>query len=230
MTFEAFKREIIERIRKSEFNQFLFLYIKSKNWNDILKAFKFNGYYEWGFSNGIVDFDFLNEIPEEEREKENIYNRRLDLEDINGWVFLLNDGHLNLMQHKDYRCKIFMFGKSQFNVSSIENSMVDVEQYHASNSVINISDNSFLYCVQSNESVSDISAKGFSTIKMILNDNTISTINLYEDSFLDASTFWFSKLIVNRNKTTNNTFKQKEESPNFKIINKEKSQIILKNE
>lgn len=230
MTFEAFKKEIIERIRTTEFNQFLFLYIKAKTWSDILKAFKLNGYYGWSFSTGIVDFNLLNEIPEVERESESIFNRHISLENTNGLIYLLNDGFLQLHQNDDFRTKIYMFGKSEAQIKLHENSMIDIEQFHDSKIDIHLKDSSFLHSTQQDKTVSDIRAHGFTTIKLNLNDYSISDVNLYDDAYLNANTMWFSEININTNQNIANNTKLSYIEPNFKVINKDKSKIILKDD
>lgn len=231
MSFDEFRQEIIERVRRSEVNKFVHLYIKAKNWSDILKIFKITEYYEWSFENGIIDFELLYKIPEEIREKEGIYDRKFNLNDHQNLIFLLNHSDLTISQTGDVRCRIVMFGNSKVSAILQNNSMIDLEQYHNSCSQIITHDDSFLHALVAGESISTIQSHGNSTIKLEQNKNSKCSITIYDNSFLNAETLWFSQLnVIYGAKKSLLLSKEKSNIQglnNHKVLQRERSEITI---
>lgn len=230
MTFEEFRKELIQRVRKTSLNQFIHLYIKAKDWGDILRAFKKTEFYEWSFNQNIIDFDLLNEIPEEEREKENYYNRKAEIKDFKGVLVLLNEAEIILNQKDDLRCQVVMFGNSKLTAEITDRSMVELEQYHNSDANIEIKNDAFLYATQKNESKSKLISSDFATIRLILDNGSLSEVSILDESFLNSTTLWFSQLVINNPIQVLSVSNLKNSMKNHKVITKDKSQIIYKNE
>ncbi|TWP31887.1 hypothetical protein ETU08_00060 [Apibacter muscae] len=230
MTFEEFRKELIQRVRKTSLNQFIHLYIKAKDWGDILRAFKKTEFYEWSFNQNIIDFDLLNEIPEEEREKENYYNRKAEIKDFKGVLVLLNEAEIVLNQKEDLRCQVVMFGNSKLTAEITDRSMVELEQYHNSDANIEIKNDAFLYATQKNESKSKLISSDFATVRLILDNGSLSEVSILDESFLNSTTLWFSQLVINNPIQVLSFSNLKKTMNNHKVITKDKSQIIYKNE
>ncbi|TWP28431.1 hypothetical protein ETU09_05770 [Apibacter muscae] len=230
MTFEEFRKELIQRVRKTSLNQFIHLYIKAKDWGDILRAFKKTEFYEWSFNQNIIDFDLLNEIPEEEREKENYYNRKAEIKDFKGVLVLLNEAEIVLSQKEDFRCQVVMFGNSKLTAEITDKSMVELEQYHNSEANIGIKNDAFLYATQKNESKSKLISSDFATVRLILDNGSLAEVSILDESFLNSTTLWFSQLVINNPIQALSFSNLKNSINNHKVITKDKSQIIYKNE
>ena len=70
MTFEELKFQVIDRQRRLQIDQLLYIYIKAQNYGDILRAVKSTGNLDWILRNGFREL--AQNIPISELEAENI--------------------------------------------------------------------------------------------------------------------------------------------------------------
>jgi hypothetical protein len=184
MTFAEFKTELIDRMKRSEINQFLHLYIKTTDWNSIIKVMKQAGVYQWNFDHGVITHELLAEIPTAELEAELFYNSNTTLSDINSTIHVIG-GTLTLNQSGTNRCKVILLGGSLV-AESIDNSMIEIESYLNSDSTITANDTSFIHFTANKESTAVIEMKDNSIVKLINADKSNISVSLLNDSYLNV--------------------------------------------
>ena len=182
MTFEELKFEIINRQRRIEFSKLLHLYIKCETYKDILQVFKSEANIEWVLQNGF--YDLLQEIPIEDLEAENIFQRDISLSDQNKDIVILS-GTLTISQSGTNRCRIISDGAT-VNATINDSAMLEFEFYQSSNSSITANQFGFAFVTTKNDSYTSITANDQSTIKVIGYGNTVTDAIIGNDAFLNS--------------------------------------------
>lgn len=181
MTFEELKFEIIDRQRKKEIDKLFHLYVKAESYSDILKVLKSSGNFRWILNNGFRDL--IQYFPVEELESENIFNRSIELTDMNSDIIILSGGNLNLTQTGKNRCRVIVDG-SRISVDLSDMAMVEVESYQ--NAIVSIYNNNFAYAYLTtrNNSQVNLFGNGESTFYLNAWGNTIVEAQLQPKSYI----------------------------------------------
>ena len=182
MTFEELKFEIINRQRRIEFSKLLHLYIKCETYKDILQVFKSEANIEWVLQNGF--YDLLQEIPIEDLEAENIFQRDISLSDQNKDIVILS-GKLTIIQTGTNRCRIISDG-ANIDATINDSAMLEFELYQSSNANITTNQFGFAFVTTKNDSYTSITANDQSTIKVIGYGNTVTDAIIGNDAFLNS--------------------------------------------
>lgn len=188
LSFEEFKTELISRYRKNEFDQFLHLLIKAKDWSQLLTLLKTEPlkYILYGIRKGIISEQFLLDIPQNERETNGIFNSVQSLVDCNSTIFLFGNAELTLLQTSSSRCKIVLIGNSICNFTSAQTSMVEIDLNENSSATITANDNSFVYVTQNDNSNVIFASNDNATIKLAMQGSAIGNYEISDSSFLNG--------------------------------------------
>lgn len=182
MTFEELKFQVIDRQRKLQIDQLLYLYIKSQNYGDILRAVKSTGNLDWILRNGFREL--AQNIPVSELEAENIFQRDISLADQNKDIIMLS-GNLSIIQSGTNRCKVISDGAT-VNATINDSAMIEFELYQSSNAILNLNSFGYAHILTKDNSNSTINGNYNSTIKLIGYGNSVTNTNLGVNSFINS--------------------------------------------
>lgn len=182
MTFEELKFQVIDRQRKLQIDQLLYLYIKSQNYGDILRAVKSTGNLDWILRNGFREL--AQNIPVSELEAENIFQRDISLADQNKDIIMIS-GNLTIIQSGTNRCKVISDGAT-VNATINDSAMIEFELYQSSDATLNLNSFGYAHILTKDNSNSTINGNDNSTIKLIGYGNSVTNTNLGVNSFINS--------------------------------------------
>ena len=191
MTFEELKFQVIDRQRRLQIDQLLYIYIKAQNYGDILRAVKSTGNLDWILRNGFREL--AQNIPISELEAENIYQRDISLTDQNKDIIMLS-GTLTITQSGTNRCKVISDGAT---INSIINdsAMLEFELYQSSYATLNINSFGYAHVLTKENSRTSINGNDNSTIKLIGYGSSETNTNLGINSFINSILYDNAKIV-----------------------------------
>ena len=182
MTFEELKYQVIDRQRRLQIDQLLYIYIKAQNYGDILRAVKSTGNLDWILRHGFREL--AQNIPISELEAENIYQRDVSLSDQNKDIIMLS-GTLTITQSGTNRCKVISDGAT-INAIINDSAMLELELYQSSNATIILNSFGYAHVLTKENSNTSINGNDNSTIKLIGYGNSETNTNLGINSFINS--------------------------------------------
>ena len=191
MTFEELKFQVIDRQRRLQIDQLLYIYIKAQNYGDILRAVKSTGNLDWILRNGFREL--AQNIPISELEAENIYQRDVSLSDQNKDIIMLS-GTLTITQSGTNRCKVISDGAT-INGTINDSAMLEFELYQSSNATLNINSFGYAHILTKENSNTSINGNDNSTIKLIGYGSSETNTNLGINSFINSILYDNAKIV-----------------------------------
>lgn len=191
MTFEELKYQVIDRQRRLQIDQLLYIYIKSQNYGDILRAVKSTGNLDWILRNGFREL--AQNIPISELEAENIYQRDVSLTDQNKDIIMLS-GTLTITQSGTNRCKVISDGAT-INAIINDSAMLEFELYQSSNATIILNSFGYAHVLTKENSNTTINGNDNSTIKLIGYGSSETNTNLGVNSFINSILYDNAKIV-----------------------------------
>ena len=191
MTFEELKFQVIDRQRRLQIDQLLYIYIKAQNYGDILRAVKSTGNLDWILRNGFREL--AQNIPISELEAENIYQRDVSLTDQNKDIIMLS-GTLTITQSGTNRCKVISDGAT-INAIINDSAMLEFELYQSSNATIILNSFGYAHVLTKENSNTTINGNDNSTIKLIGYGSSETNTNLGVNSFINSILYDNAKIV-----------------------------------
>lgn len=190
LSFEEFKKEIINRAREKQVCSAFQRIILAKDYLAVLKiAEKFS---VWIWANNIIDLELLKEIPANDLIKSNIYFDRAEIKNPTGDVFILS-GDVKILCYGINKCAVICLGGNT-EINLFENSFAKVKGHFNSEIKVIVSDNSITDINLTNECKLVFRSEKETNANIITNQKSICEIESFGSSFINLKGLDESKI------------------------------------
>ena len=181
LSFEEFKKEIINRAREKQVCSAFQRIILAKDYLAVLKIAK--KFSVWIWANNIIDLELLKEIPADDLIKSYIYFDRAEIKNPTGDIFILA-GNVKILCSGINECAVICLGGNT-EINLFENSFVKVKGHFNSEIKVSVADNSVTDIILKNQSVLNFRSDKQTNSNIAVNQNSKCKIQSYGSSFVN---------------------------------------------